>query len=85
MEKQEIIKILRTENDDVSLEILSAYADNFIDYQEAVSNISEQGAIVAHPKNGAPIDNPYLKIRDSAQNNMRKCRLNTDSLWELMK
>lgn len=85
MEKQEIIEALKAENKDVALEVLSAYADNFIDYQEAVANIAEQGAIVAHPKNGAPIDNPYLKIRDSAQNNMRKCRLKTNKLWEMRK
>lgn len=81
MEKQEIIETLKKENEVASLESLSAYADNFIDYQEAVANIAEQGAIVAHPKNGSPIDNPYLKIRDSAQANMRKCRLKTDLLW----
>lgn len=42
------------------------YADVFLEYQEATANIAKNGALVAHPRTGAPVLNPYVAIRDGA-------------------
>ena len=34
-------------------------------YHEAADNVERNGAMCAHPRTGAPIENPYLKIRAS--------------------
>lgn len=39
-------------------------------YDKAQENIEEYGEIVTHPKTGAPIENPYLKVRDMAAKQM---------------
>lgn len=50
------------------------YADAFCDYQKAAENIRQFGPIVQHPRTGNPIPNPYLGIREGAQNLMRRMR-----------
>ena len=42
---------------------IQIYADALRTYSEAASNVLENGAICSHPRTGAPIENPYLKIR----------------------
>jgi len=42
---------------------LQVFADALRVYIEAARNVRENGAIVAHPRTGAPIENPYLKIQ----------------------
>lgn len=82
--KQEAVKLLIDRNPLVPLERIFAYADNWMNYREAVDNIEEQGAIVANPRNGSPMKNPYLDIRDKAQANMLEAKLlDTSFLWEL--
>jgi len=51
----------------VRLDIATMYADAFTDYQEAVANIREHGAVVAHPRTHNPMTNPYLDVRDRAR------------------
>ncbi len=58
------------------------YADAFIEYREASTNIAEHGVIVSHPRTANPIENPYLAIRDRAAkklDGMRKVK--ADFLW----
>lgn len=38
----------------------------YLEYQAASENIAKNGAIVAHPRTGAPLVNPYVAIRDGA-------------------
>ncbi len=42
------------------------YADAFLAYQEANQNIIENGCIVLHPRTAAPVENPYLRLRERA-------------------
>jgi phage terminase small subunit len=50
------------------------YADALRIYYEASDNIAEHGAIVQHPRTGAPIENPYLKVRSSTGAILTKMR-----------
>lgn len=54
-------------NENVTLQTATLYADAFCEYRAAVRNIAEHGSIVLHPRTGAPVDNPYLKVRDKAR------------------
>ena len=60
---------------------LEIYLDARADYRTAQANIAEHGAIVLHPRTGAPLANPYLVVRSQAIAVMRKCRLKDDPLW----
>lgn len=76
---------LRKANPSAKPAAVQAYADLFAAYAEAGLNIARHGAIVAHPKTGSPIDNPYLKVRSGAlaeMTKLRASRLNVDALWE---
>lgn len=42
---------------------LQVFADALSVYKEAAQNVRANGAIVSHPRTGAPIENPYLKIQ----------------------
>lgn len=58
------------------------YADAFLEYREASENIDKNGAIVAHPRTGNPIENPYISIRDRAGKKLDSMRkLKADFLW----
>lgn len=50
---------------------------------EAAKNIAAHGNLVAHPRTGAPIDNPYIKIKARAIAILNKIGrgLKTDALW----
>jgi len=81
MSRDEVIKILEDQNRSASREKIIMYADAYIDYMDAQKNIKENGALVAHPKTGAPFDNPYLKIRQQMATAIGKLRLKSDPLW----
>ncbi len=57
------------------------YADAFVEYLDAQRNIDTHGAIVFHPRTGAPIENPYTKTRDTASSKMLRIKLRVDRLW----
>jgi phage terminase small subunit len=59
------------------------YADCFMDYQEAAANIAKNGTVVAHPRTGSPIENPYCKVMALAMSQLQKLvRLkNVGALW----
>lgn len=83
MEKQEIINKLREENPSARADDISIYADSFLDYMEASENITKNGNIVAHPRTGTPMENPYIKVKVSAINTMKKLKSvrKTSSIW----
>lgn len=57
-------ELLAAENPDgLPAGMIEQYADLFVTYRESTLNIARCGAVVAHPKHGAPVDNPYLKVR----------------------
>lgn len=84
MNRDEVISILRRDNPAAGFDIIAMYADCFLDYSEAADNLAKNGNIVAHPRTGSPIENPYIKVKASAMSQLRKlARLkNVGALWE---
>lgn len=63
---------------------IAIYADAFIEYRLAQANIDQHGTIVFHPKTGAPIENPYISIRNKASQVIQRfTMLKTGDLWGL--
>lgn len=83
MTRDEVVTILRRDNPSARADDVAMYADCFMDYREAAENIAKNGNIVAHPRTGSPIENPYIKVKASAMAQLRKiARLKkTDALW----
>lgn len=81
--RAEALQLLQQQNPAVDLGMLSQYVDQFAAYVEAQENISRNGAVCAHPRTGAPMENPYLKVRDNATRLLQKMRRvkNTAELW----
>lgn len=79
--RDKVISILEKANPAAKREKVIMYADAYMDYMEAQENIKQKGALVTHPKTGAPFDNPYLKIRQQMAITLLKLRLKTDQLW----
>jgi len=61
---------------------VAMYADVFADYRAAQKNIEENGAVVLHPRTQAPIDNPFLKVREAARKTLLGLGLRCSALWE---
>ena len=61
-----IIGVLMRDNPALRVDFATIYADAIIDYLAASENIRDNGSVVLHPRTGAPIDNPYLRVRVSA-------------------
>ena len=80
--KQQIVSELREANHRSGLAEITMYADAFLEYQAAQGNIAEHGSIVFHPRTGAPIENPYIAIRDRVRAVLMKSKLRADPLWE---
>lgn len=64
---KEIERILIEDNPKSPLVTIKVYSLTFITYFEAADNVKKNGAIVLHPRTGAPIENPYLKIMNQQQ------------------
>lgn len=80
--KESVIDMLVAENPKARRADLVIYADAFLEYKIAQANIAEHGAVVAHPRTAAPIDNPYIKTRDRASKLLRSMpRIKADDLW----
>jgi phage terminase small subunit len=82
IKKSEVLAALRAENPGGRPDEIARYADAYLTYQEAQENIDRNGAIVAHPRTGAPIENPYLKVRKSAGDVLTQLkRIRATTLW----
>ena len=83
MTRDEVLAVLRRDNPHGRPDEISMYADYYLDYIEASENIKTHGNIVAHPRTGSPIDNPYVKIKTNAMTQLRKItRLkNVGAIW----
>jgi hypothetical protein len=62
----QIVAVLIRDNPALRVDFATIYADAIIDYLAASENIRDNGSVVLHPRTGAPIDNPYLRVRVSA-------------------
>ncbi len=84
MTRDEVVKLLMQHNtEDMTAQVVM-YASSFVGYLEAEENISRNGIIVAHPRTGSPIENPYLKIRSEAMREMKRFPLleGISELWK---
>jgi phage terminase small subunit len=82
MTRAEIIAELKRLNPAAPAHRIAIYADAFLLYREASDNIAKCGAITAHPRTGAPLENPYLKVRAAQSAIMMKISLKAGDLWE---
>lgn len=79
-----VIKVLVKDNPRAGTDVVRIYAAALRDYKTAEANIAEHGTIVFHPRTGAPIENPYLKVRAGAQAAMLRCKLRrVERAWDL--
>lgn len=72
MTRERAIEILIGSNGPEQRHFVEMYAASFCTYLEAEDNIRRNGAVVAHPRTGAPLENPYLKVRSQAMREMRE-------------
>lgn len=68
----EISSYLAENNQECDAAYLIQFANLFLIYREASISLAKFGAIVVHPKNGAPIENPYLKIQITTGASLRR-------------
>jgi hypothetical protein len=61
----ELVDVLRKDNPDARTADLVVFADALKLYAEAAANVRALGAVVGHPRTGAPLENPYLKVLGS--------------------
>jgi phage terminase small subunit len=54
---------IQRDNPHARLIDVHVFADALRIYHEASENVAANGAICSHPRTGAPIENPYLKIQ----------------------
>lgn len=82
--KAEVVATLQRLNPGAKPAVIQIYADALISYRLAQANIDEYGAIVNHPRTGAPIENPYLRVQAAAAKQMlAQKHFKTDGLWDL--
>lgn len=53
---------------------LEQYAHQLVTYYEASVSVLALGAVVAHPRTAAPMENPHLKVRAQALSAMQKIK-----------
>lgn len=61
-------------------DIASQYADVYTTYREATTHIGQHGSVVAHPRTGVPLENPFLKVRAEALKQLQAMR-QIDASW----
>jgi len=62
MAQVDLVAELEKDNPGVTRMLLEVFASSLRLYCEAAENIRRNGGIVAHPRTGAPLENPYLKV-----------------------
>ena len=65
MDKIDVVFELLKDNPETRITDVHIIADALDTYEEASDNVRRNGAIVAHPRTGAPMENPYVKIANS--------------------
>lgn len=66
MGKVNVLEELQKDNKRANAVELQVYGDALVTYVEASTNVDKNGAICSHPRTGAPLENPYLKVRAAA-------------------
>ena len=82
IDKTEVLATIRRLNSGAPPALVQIYADALVSYRIAQKNIDEFGSIVNHPRTGAPIENPYLKVQAAAAKQMLALKhFRSDGLW----
>lgn len=69
---EQIIAELKLLNRSMTDLQLTLYAQTLKLYAEAKENLDKNGTICLHPRTGAPIENPYLKIHNQQLLTLKK-------------
>lgn len=81
----DIVDELTKDNPRASKIDIQIFADALRTYHEASLNVAKNGAICSHPRTGAPIENPYLKIRAQQVGILTKMRqIKSDRVHQLL-
>lgn len=64
-------------------DLANLYADAWAEFVDATENVARVGSVCKHPRTGAPMENPYLRVRDRAFERLLKLRrkVNAAGLW----
>lgn len=66
--------------------VLAMLADALRVYVEAADNVRRHGAIVSHPRTGAPLENPYLKIMQAQSKTVAQAHgIKADRVFSLLR
>lgn len=78
---------LAEENPRAPVGEVEQYAHQMLSYYEAAVSVLVLGAVVAHPRTAAPMENPHLKVRTASLSAMGKLRRvkRTDIAWRHVK
>lgn len=83
MKRDEIVSALLSDGN--KMDKAHLYADALMEWLEARANIDEHGAIVFHPRTGAPIENPYLSVRTKAAKKLQDIKgVKAEKLWQVI-
>lgn len=81
----DLVAELKKDNPSMREIDLRVFADALRTYNEASENVTKNGAICQHPRTGAPIENPYLKVQASAGATLSKMRaIRSDRVCDLL-
>lgn len=85
MTRADVAAILRAANPTAPASQVEQYAAAWLEFRHADAKITALGTVIAHPRTGAPIDNPYLRIRAQAAATMAGLGeiRRADELWRL--
>ena len=75
---------IREENPTAKTGDIEQYSHQLLTYFEASLSVLMLGAIVAHPRTAAPMENPHLKQRNQSMIAMQKLKKirKTDQTWK---
>jgi phage terminase small subunit len=82
MTRAEQLDALIKANPNTRLDRLNLYLDALDEYRLAQGRVASEGPIVLHPRTGAPIDNPFLRIREKAFRKLNELKVKADALWQ---
>jgi hypothetical protein len=76
-------KWIKEENPAAKIGDVEQYSHQLLTYFEASLSVLVLGAIVAHPRTAAPMENPHLKQRNQSMSAMQKLKKirKTDETW----
>jgi len=82
-----VLKKLKDDNPHAPYDEIEIYAAALTNFCEAEENVRNYGIIIAHPRTGVPMDNPYLKIMDTSSRQMLACKRirHTQGAWDVAK